>query len=54
MKVEIKQCPKCKEYTLKNTCRECSQQTITPKPAKWSPEDKFGKYRRKAKTNGTI
>lgn len=27
----------------------CDKKTISPKPAKYSPEDKYGKYRRIAK-----
>jgi rRNA maturation protein Nop10 len=27
----------------------CGNSTATPKPAKFSPEDKYGQYRRKAK-----
>ncbi|MBT4577139.1 RNA-protein complex protein Nop10 [Candidatus Woesearchaeota archaeon] len=49
MKVEILQCSKCKDYTLEKECSECNQKTITPKPARFSIEDKYGKYRRMAK-----
>ena len=45
MKVEILQCSKCKDYTLEKECSECNQKTITPKPARFSIEDKYGKYR---------
>ena len=54
MKTEILICPKCKDYTLKKTCLNCNEKTINSKPAKYSPEDKFGKYRRKAKKHGNI
>ncbi|MBI2508116.1 RNA-protein complex protein Nop10 [Candidatus Woesearchaeota archaeon] len=46
---EILKCQNCNTYTLKESCQKCSSKTITPKPAKFSPEDKFGKYRRKYK-----
>jgi len=26
----------------------CNEKTITTKPPKWSPEDRYGEYRRKA------
>jgi len=42
-------CQKCKIYTLKDLCPECNSKTIEPKPPKYSPEDKYGKYRRTAK-----
>ena len=43
----IHKCSKCGEYTMKD--EHCSEKTHSPKPAKYSPEDKFGKYRRIAK-----
>jgi len=46
MTLEILKCIKCNNYTLKNKCPKCSSDTITPKPAKFSIEDKYGKYRR--------
>ncbi|MAF50740.1 MAG: ribosome biogenesis protein [Nanoarchaeota archaeon] len=49
MKKEILKCPKCEAYTIKKQCSECNKKTLTPKPAKYSPEDKYGKYRRKYK-----
>lgn len=45
----IYKCNNCKTYTLKTVCPNCSNPTISPKPAKYSPEDKYGIYRRKAK-----
>tara|TARA_Y100000034_G_C6531685_1_gene229108 strand:- start:195 stop:353 length:159 start_codon:yes stop_codon:yes gene_type:complete len=48
MKKEIRKCRSCKKYTLKEIC--CGK-TLTPKPAKYSPEDKYSKYRRKYKKN---
>ena len=35
---------------MKEIC-ECNGKAITPKPAKFSLEDKYGSYRRKAKLN---
>ncbi|MBI4154625.1 RNA-protein complex protein Nop10 [Candidatus Woesearchaeota archaeon] len=49
MKIEIRKCPKCLEYTLKSLCEKCKSVTITIKPAKYSPEDRYGRYRRLAK-----
>jgi rRNA maturation protein Nop10 len=42
-------CPKCSKYTMEDKCSECNIATINPKPAKFSNEDKYGSYRRKAK-----
>ena len=33
---------------MKELCPECGQKTISPKPPKYSPEDKYAKYRRAA------
>ena len=43
---EILKCPKCNSYTLREECQTCKTKTLTPKPAKYSPEDAYGKYRR--------
>jgi len=45
----IKKCFSCEIYTLKEKCPKCGKKTRTPHPPKFSPEDKYGKYRRKAK-----
>ncbi len=34
---------------MKDKCPADSDKTISPKPAKYSPEDRMAKYRRKAK-----
>ncbi len=45
----ILKCPICKQYTMKSVCPKCNIETVTPKPAKYSPEDPYARYRRKAK-----
>ena len=47
MKTIIK-CQDCGKYTMKEGCA-CGGKALTPKPAKFSVEDKYGSYRRKAK-----
>lgn len=42
-------CQKCSSYTLKK--EHCGARTETPAPPKYSPVDKYGKYRRMAKVN---
>jgi len=44
----ILKCEKCGEYTLKEKC-SCGGNTVTTKPQKYSPEDKYSEYRIKAK-----
>jgi len=45
----IMKCPKCGKYTIWDKCSECNVSTINPKPAKFSADDKYAEYRRKAK-----
>ncbi len=44
----ILKCGKCSNYTMKEQC-SCGGNAVTVKPAKYSPEDKYADYRRKAK-----
>ncbi|HIJ11633.1 TPA: RNA-protein complex protein Nop10 [Candidatus Woesearchaeota archaeon] len=44
----IHKCTLCSTYTMKETC-SCGGKTVQPKPPKFSPEDKYGKYRRQVK-----
>ena len=45
----IRHCPADQIYTLSLTCPECGRPTAVAHPAKFSPEDKYGKYRRLGK-----
>lgn len=44
----ISKCQKCGKYTMNDICK-CNGKALTPKPAKFSIEDKYADYRRKAK-----
>ncbi len=46
---EIRKCPICKDYTFKEICTKCGSKTFIPIPPKFSPEDRWGDYRRKMK-----
>ena len=48
----ILKCLVCKEYTLKEI--HCEKETINPKPAKYSPEDKYQAYRMKYKKTHNV
>jgi len=48
----LMKCSKCEIFTMKETCSKCSLKTESVVPAKFSPEDKMGKYRRMAKKEG--
>ena len=42
----MRRCPDCKLYTLKDRCPECGTVSVNTFPPRYSPEDRFGKYRR--------
>ncbi|MFH1915721.1 MAG: nucleolar RNA-binding Nop10p family protein [Nanoarchaeota archaeon] len=43
--MKILKCQSCKAYGLTEKCT-CAGVRISPRPPKYSPEDKWGKYRR--------
>jgi H/ACA ribonucleoprotein complex subunit 3 len=45
--MKMKKCNFCKIYTFKQNCPKCGKETINPEPPKYSPEDKYGDFRRK-------
>ncbi|MHA1936038.1 MAG: RNA-protein complex protein Nop10 [Candidatus Thorarchaeota archaeon] len=43
-------CTDCGKYTLnERECPKCGGRVKDPKPPRYSPQDKYGAYRRKAK-----
>jgi H/ACA ribonucleoprotein complex subunit 3 len=46
----ILKCPACGSYGLDEKC-SCGAKRGKPKPPKYSPEDRYGTYRRKFKEN---
>ncbi len=50
----ILKCKDCSLYTLKPRCPSCGGETFRPIPPKYSPEDKYGEYRRKVKRKQLI
>ncbi|MDD1684473.1 MAG: RNA-protein complex protein Nop10 [Methanoregula sp.] len=49
MSGRIRRCPVDHIYTLSPTCPACGMATAVAHPARFSPEDKYGRYRRLAK-----
>jgi len=45
MRFLIRKCPKCGKYTLKDMCDRCGIKTVSAHPPRFSPEDKYVKYR---------
>ncbi|HJJ42139.1 MAG TPA: RNA-protein complex protein Nop10 [Methanocorpusculum sp.] len=50
MKGHIRRCPVDKTYTLLDKCHICGADTVSVHPARYSPEDRYGKYRRMTKS----
>jgi H/ACA ribonucleoprotein complex subunit 3 len=38
-------CPKCSRYTLEAKCPRDGEATVPAAPAKYSPDDKYARYR---------
>ena len=51
-KVLLKRCTGCREYTLQETCPHCGAPAKPNRPARFSPEDHHGEYRRRLKLLG--
>lgn len=49
MSKHILKCESCGKYTMNDTCPSCGSKSFSPRPPKYSPEDAYGSYRRKAK-----
>jgi H/ACA ribonucleoprotein complex subunit 3 len=45
MRFQLRKCSKCNHYTLKEKCPKCNEETISVHPAKFSPDDKYMRYR---------
>ena len=43
---KLRFCTNCNEYTLELNCSVCNMKSISKYPPKFSPQDKYGKYRR--------
>lgn len=43
---ELHRCRACGRYTLEEACPECHGPAGNPHPARWSPEDRYARYRR--------
>ena len=49
----ILKCSECEQYTMEESCK-CGAKAFIVKPPKYSPEDKYGSYRRKVKKQELI
>ncbi len=42
----LKFCPACARYSLQETCPVCRGATRSPHPMRFSPQDRWARYRR--------
>ncbi|HZY92677.1 MAG TPA: RNA-protein complex protein Nop10 [Thermoplasmata archaeon] len=42
----LRVCRACHRYTFASNCPSCRGATRTPHPARYSPQDRWGRYRR--------
>jgi H/ACA ribonucleoprotein complex subunit 3 len=42
----LRVCRSCARYTFQDACPNCHGATRSPHPARYSPQDRWGKYRR--------
>ena len=54
MQWNIRRCPKCKLYTLRIKCPKCNIPTEVAHPHRFSPEDRYVRYRILAKVIGDV
>lgn len=47
MKTLLLKCQACGSYTLKELCPSCGEATVMALPARYSPQDRYGHYRRR-------
>ncbi len=45
MRYQIRRCSRCRAYTMKALCPKCRGDTLSVHPAKFSPDDKYMRYR---------
>ncbi|MDR2699061.1 MAG: RNA-protein complex protein Nop10 [Candidatus Methanoplasma sp.] len=48
MSSSLRKCVSCGRYTIKDVCSTCGSAVSSPVPMKFSPDDRYGSYRRKA------
>ncbi|MBO5653893.1 MAG: RNA-protein complex protein Nop10 [Candidatus Methanomethylophilaceae archaeon] len=48
MRSALRKCESCNTYTLKDTCPSCGKASKQAAPPRYSPDDRYGEYRRKS------
>ncbi len=47
MRTQLRVCREDRTYTLRDSCPRCGARTVPPLPPRFSPEDRYGAYRRR-------
>ena len=45
MKFQLRRCPGCRRYTMGRQCPGCGGDTRPAHPARFSPDDRYARYR---------
>ncbi|MDG6906468.1 MAG: RNA-protein complex protein Nop10 [Nitrososphaerota archaeon] len=45
----LRKCRNCQSYTLKTVCPKCNAETSSPHPPRFSPDDRYLRYRVQAR-----
>ena len=48
MTSRLLRCRECGIYTMKDVCPKCGHPASRPSPPRYSPEDRYGEYRRRS------
>ncbi|MDD1675878.1 MAG: RNA-protein complex protein Nop10 [Methanomicrobiales archaeon] len=51
MKSLIRRCPRDGTYTLRMKCPLCASETVSAHPPRFSPQDRFWKYRQQVRAS---
>jgi H/ACA ribonucleoprotein complex subunit 3 len=43
---QIRKCRSCGRYSLREECPDCGGPTVSPHPHRYSPQDRYARYRR--------
>lgn len=52
MRTLMRVCREDRTYTLRDACPKCGARTGSPLPPRFSPEDRYGRYRRQLTREG--
>lgn len=45
MRFQLRRCSACRDYTIREICPRCGAAATLAHPARFSPDDKYARYR---------